>query len=361
MKLSSGNSLDYYTGTASSFSLIIKNGSSRYTSTESSGPIPSTSQISLSNSGGGTWLYKRPIVITNNSSSSISDYQIQVNPFISSAFTTAYNSIRFTKSDGTEIPYWQESTTSYWIKYTGSLPTGTSTIYMYYGNTSAVQSGAYANNGSNTFLAFDDFSDGSISANWSSLGGNGTISESSGTINFSYNGLLDNDWWTWGRPEKILKLNSLPSADFSADVYLSSYQVNWNVHAGIGAYANDGTAYLFGRYTADWYDEDCGCGGSENNYVIESIGGRLATYENTSLPAHLSIKRVGSVWSFNYSTNGLAWTQVGSVNDANINSLILFGKEWGGDDLSFSMDNFKIHKYISNAPSYTPPGAEVTL
>lgn len=71
-----------------------------------------------------------------------------------------YKDIRFVKSDGTELSYWQENDGKFWIKYGGSLATGNSTIYMYYGNASAVSS----SNGTNTFTFFDDFNGTTINA-----------------------------------------------------------------------------------------------------------------------------------------------------------------------------------------------------
>lgn len=71
-----------------------------------------------------------------------------------------YKDIRFVRSDGTELSYWQENDGKFWVKYGGSLPTGSSTIYMYYGNPSAVSS----SNGTNTFTFFDDFNGTAINA-----------------------------------------------------------------------------------------------------------------------------------------------------------------------------------------------------
>jgi len=66
--------------------------------------------------------------------------------------------IRFRDSDETtDLSYWIESgcnsgSTSIWVKVP-SVPSGTKTIYMYYGNPSA----SSESNGVNTFLIFDDF------------------------------------------------------------------------------------------------------------------------------------------------------------------------------------------------------------
>jgi len=45
-----------------------------------------SNQLALSNSGGGTWAYKRPITITNSSGGALTNYQVQINPFADSNF-----------------------------------------------------------------------------------------------------------------------------------------------------------------------------------------------------------------------------------------------------------------------------------
>jgi len=45
-----------------------------------------SNSLALSNSGGGTWAYKRPITITNSSGGALTNYQVQINPFTDSNF-----------------------------------------------------------------------------------------------------------------------------------------------------------------------------------------------------------------------------------------------------------------------------------
>lgn len=89
-----------------------------------------------------------------------------------------YQDLRFTKTDGTELSYWQETDGKYWVKYTGSLSTGVNTINMYYGNPSATFGGVYANNGNSTFSFFDDFQGSTIDINkWKELDAKGAITQ----------------------------------------------------------------------------------------------------------------------------------------------------------------------------------------
>jgi len=110
---------------------------------------------------------RKPITITEQSGSNLTDYQIlltiDTQSLIGDSPSKMNNDcsdIRFTTDDGiTTIPYWLEkdcntTSTKIWVKVPSILANGTATIYFYYGNPSA----SSASNGSATFEFFDDFS-----------------------------------------------------------------------------------------------------------------------------------------------------------------------------------------------------------
>ena len=125
-----------------------------------------------------SWQYRIPITITNTGSE-LSDYQVPV--LLGSSFpwshANSYGSdIRFTANNGTtEIPYWIESwasltSASIWVKVPLVAAGTTTTIYLYYGNSTA----SIASNGTNTFEFFDDFENGltkwtASSGTWTTL------------------------------------------------------------------------------------------------------------------------------------------------------------------------------------------------
>lgn len=113
------------------------------------------------------WHWRVPITI-NNTGSALSTYQLRITINTASLIAagkmqSSGDDIRFTTPDGvTPISYWIDSgmntmSTVLWTKVP-SIPTGSSTIYMYYGNASAPP----ASSGDNTFLFFDDFENGCI-------------------------------------------------------------------------------------------------------------------------------------------------------------------------------------------------------
>jgi len=148
------------------------------------------------------WSYRIPVTI--NSSTALTDYQIKV--VIDSSHSDFWNhvqsdakDVRFTDSDGsTPFSYWIEKwdttsgseSTTIWIKVP-SIPNGTKTIYLYYGNSSATGNGWhtnpdgggwYAGDGDNTFIFFDDFEGTSLNTDkWDSV-----------TSSYTYT------YWWWG-------------------------------------------------------------------------------------------------------------------------------------------------------------------
>ena len=114
--------------------------------------------------------YRKPITITGSTAGAQTNYQIKVAvSFVAGKMNADFSDIRFTSSDGaTLIDHWRESytassTADFWVEVP-SIPASpaATTIYMYYGNSSA----GSASNGSNTFLIFDDFLGSSLGAGW---------------------------------------------------------------------------------------------------------------------------------------------------------------------------------------------------
>ena len=135
-----------------------------------------------------SWVYRKPINITENSGSTLTDYQILVTVDTQSLISTIKmrsdcGDIRFIDSDdSTNLSYWIESgintlSTKIWVKVPSISASSTKTIYMYYGNPSATS----ISNGTATFIFFDDFS-GDLSK-W-------TIEKTSGAYPLIENGYL---------------------------------------------------------------------------------------------------------------------------------------------------------------------------
>jgi len=108
------------------------------------------------------WQYRMLINITENSGSTLTNYQVPITlttiTFNYSKSNASGNDIRFA-TDGTECDYWIETwntsgQSKLWVEVPSLPALSTTTIYMYYGNSGA----SAASNGNNTFDFFDDFS-----------------------------------------------------------------------------------------------------------------------------------------------------------------------------------------------------------
>jgi hypothetical protein len=107
------------------------------------------------------WGFRRPVAIANTSGITLTDYQVRVTLDAAFDFAKARadgSDVRCTAADGsTQIPFWIESwdvagtKAILWTKVP-SIPSGGTTIYLYYGNSAA----SSASDGSATFMLFDD-------------------------------------------------------------------------------------------------------------------------------------------------------------------------------------------------------------
>jgi hypothetical protein len=109
------------------------------------------------------WNYRRAVTISNPGQSALTDYQVQIRLDSSFDFANAKSDgsdIRVTAADGTTlIPFWIETWIpsaqqgSLWVK-APTLPTGGTTMFLYYGNPNA---GNIGNNADAVFDFYDGF------------------------------------------------------------------------------------------------------------------------------------------------------------------------------------------------------------
>ncbi len=109
------------------------------------------------------WQYRKPITINNSSGGALTDYQVQVTidtetPIGEGKMQSNGADIRFTQLiDGTTLSYWIQSgintdSTEIWVKVP-TIPTGSSDIYIYYGNSGASAVSSLSNTFPNTSFA----------------------------------------------------------------------------------------------------------------------------------------------------------------------------------------------------------------
>ncbi len=97
-----------------------------------------------------SWSYRKAITVTGSTSNQ-TNYQVKVTvSFVTSHMNSDFSDIRFTSSDGiTLIDHWIESytastTADFWVEIP-SIPAAGTTIYIYYGKSSATTASSLAN------------------------------------------------------------------------------------------------------------------------------------------------------------------------------------------------------------------------
>jgi len=148
------------------------------------------------------WQYRAPITIDNTANSNtLTDYQVKVvvdtaSLIASGKMNSDCSDMRFADASDVALSYWIESgcnttNTVVWVKVPSIPASGTTTIYMYYGNPNAVSESniqAVAYNGLG-----DDFDSGVLNTSmWATDGG--TYSITNGVLSF-YSGTAGT-WYT---------------------------------------------------------------------------------------------------------------------------------------------------------------------
>ncbi len=111
-----------------------------------------------------SWSKRKTIVITNPTATSYADLPVKLVIDYDSDMRSDFADLRFTDDTGTtSISYWKESTissasTTVWVKVPSLPPSGSATVYAYYGN-----AGASAADSAGTFGFLEDFESGSLS------------------------------------------------------------------------------------------------------------------------------------------------------------------------------------------------------
>jgi len=221
-----------------------------------------------------SFYYRNPITITEQSGSTLTDYQVNLNIDTASLISAGKmqsdcDDMRFYNSINSSIPYWLESgcdsaSTKVWVKVPNIPSSSTETIWMYYGNSSVSNEG----NGIQTFLFFDNFDDGDIT-DWTATG-SGTTNEASTTYSVSSSYSLRHDFVSdYGTVYKsypdqtttfVVEYSTLAVADNSgialnAGTAFNSYDGAWVTFwsGNLIYYSDAGEEILQSRTLGQWY------------------------------------------------------------------------------------------------------------
>ncbi|RLG28963.1 hypothetical protein DRO03_08445, partial [Methanosarcinales archaeon] len=302
------------------------------------------------------WDYQQLINISNTAGE-LSYYPIRIDLDFSNVgtnwdWTYDENATRFkyynysTKTE-TEIPFWIESwnstaeTSTIWVNVTSLANNANTTIYLYYGNTSA----SSASNGTNTFEFFDDFHGSSIdTTKWPDTSGGPTVS--GGELKLDTVGDYDeiHSPIEFSRPYAVRARSK--SSNYNSD-FLETYD----------SYANEFNGFQL--YCSEWESSVCGlaCVRARSIYG----GGESTSYHNTSFEwsnyAIYEIIRPTSAYVDYYQNNTLL--QHESQNCFKGTCYVGF-HVWGSTEHVLTVDWIFVRKYTSPEPvvdisRYVPP------
>jgi len=197
-----------------------------------------------------------------------------------------YADIRFTNSSGVELPYWQETDNKFWVNV-DSIPTGTSTINMYYGNPSATSVSSYANTDTSSTTSYSYNGDTGLIGEWrleegmgytttadtSGIGNNGTIPSAAwvaGKFGNGFSGNGSGNYVGFSSANSVLNLGStftldawvnqstlnetgpiISTRDVDSGVATKGYGFGINISTTTGRLANS-LYFILGRNTWAW-------------------------------------------------------------------------------------------------------------
>ncbi len=110
------------------------------------------------------WLKRKPITITNNTTTSFTNFEVRVSVVYATGMNSDFSDVRFTNASQTPLNFWMETSaasasSTMWVQVDSIATSASATIYMYYGNSSATISSSSIGN---TFVFGDDFSSSTI-------------------------------------------------------------------------------------------------------------------------------------------------------------------------------------------------------
>jgi len=313
------------------------------------------------------WNYRKSHVI-NSATGAGTDYQVKITAhygagtdsnadvYLGNHSRTDFGDIRFTGSDGTTLlDYWMGNETDsnnavFWVEVAGNLSTVNQTIYVYYGNSTATTS-----NGTNTFLFFDDFNDGSLDTNkWTwireSPGNWDEGVTQSGWLNIK---TLNKELWSTTNIAPVLRSKNEVTGDIEVRVRI---QINPTVNfrrGGIFFYSDDDNYICTERRYGS---------GDTVGTIKEISGAPVENWASSSLTdLYLKMTRVGTTYSAWYSSDEISWTSLVGYSTTLTNKyLALVSESCSGDTGSINVfyDNLYARKYVSPEPGHGVWGGE---
>lgn len=284
------------------------------------------------------WSRRKAVSLTN-SGSALTDFQISLTITYDSDMQSDFDDIRFANDSGTELDYWIESKTdsssaSVWVKV-DSIPNGSSTIYMYYGNSGA----SATSSGLDTFIFYDDFE---TFSGWTTQGSGSVVQDSSEQFEGTYSAhkITNND------PNGAYKaIGTTLGRGFVFEAYVnrnSGYSGGASDRIGVIEGTGDGYGYSYTHSGALIAIDE------RNNYTGSGNSSTSASpaIQDSFVLAQLVVPASGAITASRYVSGALSGTT--SYTDATVSSftnVYIFG----GND--YWVDAMRIRKHAAVTPT----------
>ena len=315
----------------------------------------------FSNAGGGSWLYRKVITISNSLAKQ-DDYQVNVTTgtigtaaLISAGkMKSDFSDVRFADFNNKELNYWVKTSTGlsygFWVRVSTLTAAGNSSIFVYYGNSSAISS----SNGDNTFQFFDDFSSGT-SSKWTIALGTWavvttTLPDGSNGYAFRQSGMkaVDNRAYT-----------GIPVSTYN--VAMDGYTNPTGIQIG-GVFCLKFNNVSNGDQTCTFYGAGRNAFTKERSifrHLTSGSGGTLITSYGATTGTgwrEMTFSTYGTNYSLALGTWTLSGTYTGSSPSASRAALDSY---WdAGTGVATYFWQIRVRKYVSPAPAITAVGTE---
>jgi hypothetical protein len=297
------------------------------------------------------WNYYKEYEQPGTADGELTDYQVDITvEYVPGKMLSDYGDVRFTLEDNTELDYhlvsYDASNALFVVKIPTLATTGI-TLRVWYGYSSAMTT----SNPEQVYSSYDDFNDNEINTSlWTTSTPVGTITESNGKLNIVIAAGQRAGMWTAAGSDKRAPIitQSVPSGDFKAKVKIEDGTVNANTQRGILLFLDRNNLYLFGH-------RHDGTRKIQVYKIVNNVGNdAIASVTSSTLPLWVQIRKEGSTYYFEYSTDDIGYTVLYSTSSLGFtpSSIGLAATNWN----PWNANSSSFNDFIARKTTANPPG-----
>lgn len=232
-----------------------------------------------------------------------------------------------------------------------SVPAGTKTIYMYYGNSGATS----LSNGNSVFEFFDDFSGTTLNTGkWTVNAVNSISYTVNGYFRFTDATKSEGTYWIYGNSNSGSQHQAIWTP-------LSSFIVEWRStisdtssnQMGEGSVAIVGSDNLITAYITHTDSQGASLIPSYGYIFVEATTGSGASVSNGDIRDFKYVISGSTITIYQKPASSDSWTQVATATSSSVSKIALAAGAYGGYPFLnyIQIDNVRARKYASTEPS----------